>query len=40
MLWTSAAIAAATGGVAHGAFAASGVAFDSREVGEGDLSSR
>jgi UDP-N-acetylmuramoyl-tripeptide--D-alanyl-D-alanine ligase len=36
-LWTSAAIAAATGGVASADFAASGVAFDSREVGTGDL---
>ena len=36
-LWTSDDIAAATGGTASGAFAATGVAFDSREVGEGDL---
>ncbi|QJU57825.1 UDP-N-acetylmuramoyl-tripeptide--D-alanyl-D-alanine ligase [Sphingomonas sp. AP4-R1] len=36
-LWTSATIAAATGGVASGDFAISGVAFDSREVGPGDL---
>jgi UDP-N-acetylmuramoyl-tripeptide--D-alanyl-D-alanine ligase len=36
-LWTSAAIATATGGRASGDFAASGVAFDSREVGIGDL---
>jgi UDP-N-acetylmuramoyl-tripeptide--D-alanyl-D-alanine ligase len=36
-LWTSAEIAAATGGTASVAFAVSGVAFDSREVGEGDL---
>ena len=36
-LWTSAEIAAATGGEAHGAFAATGVTFDSREVGPGDL---
>ncbi|WP_156677871.1 UDP-N-acetylmuramoyl-tripeptide--D-alanyl-D-alanine ligase [Sphingomonas profundi] len=36
-LWTAAAIAAATGGVAHGDFAVDGVAFDSREVGPGDL---
>jgi UDP-N-acetylmuramoyl-tripeptide--D-alanyl-D-alanine ligase len=36
-LWTSAAIAAATGGAASAAFSASGVAFDSREVGAGDL---
>ena len=36
-LWTSAAIAAATGGTASGDFAADGVTFDSREVGLGDL---
>ena len=36
-LWTSQAIAAATGGTAHGDFAACGVAFDSREVRPGDL---
>ncbi|WP_293882820.1 UDP-N-acetylmuramoyl-tripeptide--D-alanyl-D-alanine ligase [Sphingomonas sp.] len=36
-LWTSEAIAAATGGVASGSFAATGVAFDSREIGVGDL---
>jgi len=36
-LWTSAAIAAATGGIASADFAATGVAFDSREVGPGDL---
>lgn len=36
-LWTSAAIAAATGGTAHGDFAADGVTFDSREVLPGDL---
>jgi UDP-N-acetylmuramoyl-tripeptide--D-alanyl-D-alanine ligase len=36
-LWTSAEIATATGGEAHGAFEASGVTFDSREVGAGDL---
>jgi UDP-N-acetylmuramoyl-tripeptide--D-alanyl-D-alanine ligase len=36
-LWTSDAIAAATGGVASEAFVVSGVAFDSREVGPGDL---
>lgn len=36
-LWTSADIAEATGGVAHGVFGASGVAFDSREVEAGDL---
>ena len=36
-LWTSAEIAAATGGTASGDFAVSGVAYDSREVGAGDL---
>ena len=36
-LWTSAEIAAATGGTASADFAAGGVTFDSREVGEGDL---
>jgi UDP-N-acetylmuramoyl-tripeptide--D-alanyl-D-alanine ligase len=36
-LWTSAAIAAATGGGASGDFAINGVAFDSREVTSGDL---
>jgi UDP-N-acetylmuramoyl-tripeptide--D-alanyl-D-alanine ligase len=36
-LWTSADIAAATGGTASGNFNAFGVAFDSREVGGGDL---
>ncbi|WP_034156714.1 UDP-N-acetylmuramoyl-tripeptide--D-alanyl-D-alanine ligase [Sphingomonas sp. ERG5] len=36
-LWTSAEIAAATGGVASGDFAANGVTFDSREVCPGDL---
>jgi UDP-N-acetylmuramoyl-tripeptide--D-alanyl-D-alanine ligase len=36
-LWTSAQIAAATGGTASAEFAVSGVAFDSREVGPGDL---
>lgn len=36
-LWTSAAIAQAVGGTEHGAFEANGVAFDSREVGPGDL---
>lgn len=36
-LWTSAAIAAATGGRASADFAADGVTFDSREVGPGDL---
>jgi UDP-N-acetylmuramoyl-tripeptide--D-alanyl-D-alanine ligase len=36
-LWTSPEIAAATGGVASGDFEVNGVAFDSREVGRGDL---
>ena len=36
-LWTSAEIEAATGGRASAAFAVSGVTFDSREVGAGDL---
>ena len=36
-LWTSAEIAAATGGVASAEFDVTGVAFDSREVGPGDL---
>ena len=36
-LWTSAEIAAATGGTASAPFAVTGVAFDSREVGPGDL---
>lgn len=36
-LWTSAEIAAATGGTASTDFTANGVAFDSREVGPGDL---
>lgn len=36
-LWTAAQIAEATGGTAHGDFTISGVAFDSREVGPGDL---
>jgi UDP-N-acetylmuramoyl-tripeptide--D-alanyl-D-alanine ligase len=36
-LWTSADIAAATGGTASAEFAVTGVAFDSREVGPGDL---
>jgi UDP-N-acetylmuramoyl-tripeptide--D-alanyl-D-alanine ligase len=36
-LWTSEAIAAATGGVAAAAFEAGGVTFDSREVQPGDL---
>ncbi|MGK6322210.1 UDP-N-acetylmuramoyl-tripeptide--D-alanyl-D-alanine ligase [Sphingomonas sp. DT-51] len=36
-LWTAADIARATGGAATADFAAAGVAFDSREVGPGDL---
>ena len=36
-LWTSSEIAAATGGTASADFTASGVTFDSREVGPGDL---
>jgi UDP-N-acetylmuramoyl-tripeptide--D-alanyl-D-alanine ligase len=36
-LWTSDEIAAATGGTASTAFEVSGIAFDSREVGPGDL---
>ena len=36
-LWTSAEIAAATGGTASGDFTVTGVAFDSREIGAGDL---
>jgi len=36
-LWTSAEIEAATGGVASAPFVVGGVAFDSREVGPGDL---
>ena len=36
-LWTAAEIAAATGGTASGDFVVSGIAFDSREVGPGDL---
>src|SRR3546814_18160927 len=36
-LWTSAEIDAATGGQASAPFVVSGVAFDSREVGSGDL---
>ena len=36
-LWTSSEIAAATGGTASADFAATGVTFDSREVGPGDL---
>ncbi|MGP7795936.1 UDP-N-acetylmuramoyl-tripeptide--D-alanyl-D-alanine ligase [Sphingomonas sp. CLY1604] len=37
MLWTAGEIAAATYGIASADFAATGVAFDSREVGPGDL---
>ncbi len=36
-LWTSTEIADAAGGIASGDFAVSGVAFDSREIGAGDL---
>jgi UDP-N-acetylmuramoyl-tripeptide--D-alanyl-D-alanine ligase len=36
-LWTSQEIAAATGGTANAAFEVTGVTFDSREVGPGDL---
>jgi UDP-N-acetylmuramoyl-tripeptide--D-alanyl-D-alanine ligase len=36
-LWTSAEIAEATGGAASGDFEVTGVTFDSREVGRGDL---
>jgi UDP-N-acetylmuramoyl-tripeptide--D-alanyl-D-alanine ligase len=36
-LWTAQEIADATNGAVHGDFAISGVAFDSREVGAGDL---
>ena len=36
-LWTSAEIADATGGTASAAFSVTGVTFDSREVGPGDL---
>lgn len=36
-LWTAAEIAAATGGVASADFTVDGVAFDSREIGPGDL---
>ena len=36
-LWTSDEIAAATGGTASAQFEATGVTFDSREVGPGDL---
>src|SRR3569832_2236000 len=36
-LWTSEVIAAATGGTASAPFEVTGVTFDSREVGPGDL---
>ncbi len=36
-LWTASAVAKATGGTRHGDFAVTGVAFDSREVGPGNL---
>ncbi|HEX8444542.1 MAG TPA: UDP-N-acetylmuramoyl-tripeptide--D-alanyl-D-alanine ligase [Allosphingosinicella sp.] len=36
-LWTAQEIADATGGAVHGDFSATGVAFDSREIGPGDL---
>jgi UDP-N-acetylmuramoyl-tripeptide--D-alanyl-D-alanine ligase len=36
-LWTASEVAAATGGAASGDFSVDGVAFDSREVGPGDL---
>ncbi len=36
-LWPAADLARATGGQAHGDFAGTGLAFDSREVGPGDL---
>src|SRR5205814_1185958 len=36
-LWTGAEIAEATNGSVHGDFEATGVAFDSREIGPGDL---
>jgi UDP-N-acetylmuramoyl-tripeptide--D-alanyl-D-alanine ligase len=36
-LWTGQEIALATGGAVHGDFSATGVAFDSREIGPGDL---
>jgi UDP-N-acetylmuramoyl-tripeptide--D-alanyl-D-alanine ligase len=37
VLWAAQEIVAATGGAAHGDFEVSGVAFDSREIGAGDL---
>lgn len=36
-LWTARSVAEATGGAVQGDFAANGVAFDSREIGPGDL---
>ena len=36
-LWTAEEIAAATGGAVHGGFSVTGVAFDSRGFGQGDL---
>ena len=36
-LWTSAEIAEATGGTASADYSVTGVAFDSREIGPGDL---
>ena len=36
-LWTASEIADATGGTVHGDFETNGVAFDSREIGAGDL---
>ena len=36
-LWTAQEIAEATGGIVHGDFDVAGAAFDSREVGPGDL---
>ncbi len=37
VLWTSEEVARATGGTVRGSFEATGVTFDSREVGRGDL---
>ena len=37
VLWTASEIAQATGGTVHGDFEATGAAFDSREIGAGDL---
>ena len=36
-LWTASDIAAATNGMASADFAVNGIAFDSREIGTGDL---